>query len=79
MVIDTSIIIEHFRAKDKTSTALYKLVGANINISVITLYEFFIGSKANTRLQDILSISEQVTVLSFGEETALIAAEFIAN
>ncbi|MBI4649037.1 MAG: type II toxin-antitoxin system VapC family toxin [Bacteroidia bacterium] len=47
IIIDTSVLIEYFRKKDKTRTFFYELSGkyAEIGISVITKYEIFVGSK----------------------------------
>jgi predicted nucleic acid-binding protein len=45
ILLDTSILIEHFRKKDKSKTTLYKLSEKNyrFSISTVTYYEIFIG------------------------------------
>ena len=46
ILLDTSILIEMFRAKDKTATSFYKLSKENNDfpISILTHYEIFRGS-----------------------------------
>lgn len=45
IVIDTNIFIDFLRAKNKTTTALYKIAdNLNICISSVTLYELLMGA-----------------------------------
>lgn len=46
MLLDTSVLVEHFRKKDKTSTFFYHLAERHdeFAISAITHYEILIGS-----------------------------------
>jgi len=48
VLVDTSLLIEYCRTFDKSKTLLFKLIGNyNFEISVITEYEFLIGSNIN--------------------------------
>jgi len=45
MVIDTSIVIEHLRAKDKSATTLFNLPEEeDLFISTVTLFELYSGA-----------------------------------
>ncbi len=46
ILLDSSVLIELFRAHDKTKTLFYKLAATenNFAISIITHYEVFLGS-----------------------------------
>ena len=51
VLVDTTIIIDHLRKKNKSSTIFFKLVSDNydLHISVITLFELLSGAiTANT-------------------------------
>ena len=52
ILLDTSILIEMFRKKDKTDTFLYQISKENNDfaISILTHYEIFRGSNS---IQDI--------------------------
>jgi tRNA(fMet)-specific endonuclease VapC len=59
--LDTSILIDFFRSKDKETTAFYKLSeNYDFAISIITRYEFALGFKdpENPFLKDLLSDME---------------------
>ncbi len=48
MLLDTSVLIDYFRKKDKASTLLHELAlsDAVMKLSVITEYEIFVGATA---------------------------------
>jgi|SRR5882762_1844176 predicted nucleic acid-binding protein len=76
MVVDTSIFIDHFRAKDKSTTALFKLSTTNkLFISSVTLYELYIGAPTKDKEIDIRFLTEGLTVLPFSEKESIKAAQ----
>jgi len=50
-VVDTSVLIEYFRSKDKLATRLYRLIqdGRRMVLSVIVLFEIWAGADASQR------------------------------
>ena len=77
MLLDTSVLVEHFRKKDKTSTYFFQLSEQNDDfaISTITHYEILSGSN---NLQDAFweAFFSNLTILPFdlacSTESALI-------
>lgn len=50
MVVDTSVIIEHLRAKNKLATTLYSLPDtSNFFISSISVYELYMGASTKEK------------------------------
>jgi predicted nucleic acid-binding protein len=50
-VVDTSLLIEYFRTKDKSSTRLYRLIqdGQQMLLSAVVIFELFAGADAVQR------------------------------
>lgn len=50
ILLDSSILVEHFRTKDKEASFFYQLASKepNFGISTVTKYEILIGSKDTT-------------------------------
>lgn len=70
-MIDTSIIIDYLRKKNKKKSQFYKSVGNyTLFVSTITLFEFFAGAKDERKRQDIDNIMEYVKILPFTKNTA---------
>lgn len=75
MVIDTGIFIDHLRSKQKTETTLYKLSdNDNLFISAVSLYELHMGATSSDKLQDIQTLTEDLTILPFDDQVAVKAA-----
>ncbi|MFD1628594.1 type II toxin-antitoxin system VapC family toxin [Pseudopedobacter beijingensis] len=71
MVIDTSIFIDHLRAKDKHTTTLYLLPeNPEIYISTVTLYELYMGATTKEKENDIKILTEDLIKLDFTKEIA---------
>jgi predicted nucleic acid-binding protein len=80
MVIDSSIFIEYLRAKDKKSASLFQILDEEtLFISSVTLYELFIGATNETKWNDIMVLTEDLTVLPFSDEVAIEAARIYHN
>ncbi|TFF40065.1 type II toxin-antitoxin system VapC family toxin [Mucilaginibacter psychrotolerans] len=76
MVVDTSLIIEHVRSKNKLNTTLYQISNQpDLFVSAITIYELYMGVKSKTMDDDIKLVLSNLTVLPFSNEVALKAAE----
>ncbi len=72
MVIDSSLFIEHLRAKDKSATALSRLPdSATLYISTVTLYELHMGATTDQKRRDIEILTSELQILPFDEEAAL--------
>jgi tRNA(fMet)-specific endonuclease VapC len=68
MVIDTSLFIEHIRAKDKLSTTLYSLSDEpNLFITSISVYELYMGAKTKEKQQELHHLTGHLPVLPFTE------------
>ena len=80
LLIDTSIIIEYLRKKDKKKSQFYKIVGNyNLFSSAVTLFELFAGAKDEQKLNDIDYVLEYIEIIPFTRETAKLAGEIYLN
>ncbi len=74
--LDTSVLIDYYRKKDKSKSLFYKLTERYglFAVSAITEYELYLG---NSEGQNIFwdNFFSQITVLSFDSETAKKAVE----
>jgi predicted nucleic acid-binding protein len=71
LLIDTSIIIDHLRKKNKKKSRYYHIVDKYaLFISTITVFELYAGAVNDQKKQDILNILEYVTILPFTTTTA---------
>lgn len=76
ILLDTDIIIEYLRSKDKSKTSLIKLLKKhNIFLSTITEFELFLGAKTFRHKNDITMLLNQIQVIPF----ALGCGEIAAN
>lgn len=76
MVIDTSVFIEHLRAKDRTKTTLFNLpFDTIIYVSAITVYELYAGATDLSKEKDIHTLLDGTTLLPFTEQTGAKAGE----
>ena len=70
-MIDTSIIIDHLRKKNKSKSQLYKIIdNPNLFVSTITIYELFAGAINEQKRKDINDFIVLVKILPFTRETA---------
>lgn len=76
MVVDTSIFIEHLRAKDKLKTSLYQISEqTKIFISAVSIYELYMGATTKEKENDIILLTEDLEVLSFTDSVSIKAAD----
>ncbi len=67
--IDTSILIDYYRKKDKTKSLFYMLTSAyeDFSVSIITEYEILIGSNDNAS-KFWRSIFDEIKILSYDKK-----------
>lgn len=71
LLIDTSIIIDHLRKKNKNESRLYHIVGRfTLFVSAITVFELFAGAINDQKKQDISHVLEYVKIIPFTRVTA---------
>jgi tRNA(fMet)-specific endonuclease VapC len=76
VLIDTSVLIDHFRKKDKKNTILYELSEKyDLYISVITEFEFLIGLKKINKIDSVSDIFSNLTILDFGSNCVKVAVD----
>ncbi len=84
MVIDSSIFIEHLRAKDKSKTTLANLpAGSMLYVSAVTVFELFSGANDSSKKRDVKKVLDEVLILPFhagvGEKAGEIFRELRAQ
>ncbi len=77
ILIDTSIIIEFLRKKDKRNTYLWKVKegGFNCFISTITIFELYAGAITDRHKQDLEKLLRWIEIIPFTQEIAKRSAE----
>ncbi|HEY4327172.1 MAG TPA: type II toxin-antitoxin system VapC family toxin [Mucilaginibacter sp.] len=76
MVIDTNIIIDHLRSKDKLASKLYQLSDEpTLYISAVSIYELYMGATSKDKEKDIKLVTESLIVLPFTDAVALQASK----
>ena len=81
IVVDTSIIIAHLRARTRTATDFERAVksGRTCHVSAVSVWEIEYGAIRAGRLSDLDHILPLVNVLPFGFREAQIAARIYAE
>jgi len=75
ILIDTDIVIEYLRNKDKSSTDLIKLMQDNdLFLSSISEFELYLGAKTDRHQKDLEMIFSEVDVIPFDFGCGKIAA-----
>ncbi|WP_028325153.1 type II toxin-antitoxin system VapC family toxin [Desulfatirhabdium butyrativorans] len=76
ILIDTDIVIEYLRNKDKSSTDLIKLMqDHDLFLSSITEFELYLGAKTASHQKDLEMIFSEVDVIPFDFGCGKIAAD----
>jgi tRNA(fMet)-specific endonuclease VapC len=64
MVVDTSIFIDYLRKKNKKNSSLFKLPDDKIlYVSVITVFELFLGATNEQKWQDVVLLTNDLNIL----------------
>ncbi|MFH0729354.1 MAG: type II toxin-antitoxin system VapC family toxin [Pseudomonadota bacterium] len=75
ILIDTDIVIEYLRNKDKSSTVLIRLMQDNdLFLSSISEFELYLGAKTARHKNDLEMIFSEVDVIPFDFGCGKIAA-----
>ncbi|MGI4750107.1 MAG: type II toxin-antitoxin system VapC family toxin [Janthinobacterium lividum] len=77
MVIDSNILIDHLRAKNKLSTNFYQLLLSKkeLFISAVSIYEIYLGAPTEDKRYGIELLIEGITILPFDYQASLLAAQ----
>jgi len=75
ILIDTDIVIEYLRSKDKASTTLIKMMQEHdVFLSSISEFELYLGAKTDRHQNDLKMLFGEVEVMSFDVGCGEIAA-----
>ena len=75
ILVDTSILIDYFRKKNKQNSMLYKLsLGNDIVTSAVCYFEFMVGAKT-IDLPFIHDLFQKIEILPFNTNVAQISAQ----
>ena len=75
MVIDSSVFIEHLRAKDKTQTTLANLpLDSTPFVAAVTWYELYMGATTPSKWTDVDNLLQPLPILVFDKIVAAKAA-----
>ena len=75
ILIDTDVVIEYLRSKDKPSTELIKLLQEHdVLLSSISEFELFLGAKTDRHQNDLEMLFSEVEVIPFDFGCGKIAA-----
>lgn len=79
IVADTSILIDHFRSRQKDNTILFKLSEKHaLFISSVTQFEFLVGTKPE-QMKHIKAIIDVFQILPFDSKCAEIASNIVKS
>ncbi|WP_221452834.1 type II toxin-antitoxin system VapC family toxin [Mucilaginibacter sp. FT3.2] len=76
ILLDTSILIEHFRKKDQTQTAFFQLAkaGQRFAVSTVTQYEIYAGA-FDDQIEYWNLFFQKMDILNFDAKVAVTASE----
>ncbi|HHE38315.1 MAG TPA: type II toxin-antitoxin system VapC family toxin, partial [Candidatus Cloacimonetes bacterium] len=76
VLIDTNIIIDFFRKRNKKNTILRSiLIDHNIYLSVVSIFEFECGVTNKVRKDEFQTLIEPFRILNFDLDCSLISAK----
>ena len=76
ILIDTDVVIEYLRSKDKSSTELIKLLQKHdVLLSSISEFELYLGAKTERHQTDLEMVFNEVEVIPFDFGCGRIAAK----
>jgi tRNA(fMet)-specific endonuclease VapC len=80
ILIDTDVVLEYLRNKEKLSTELIKLLQKhNVLLSSISEFELFLGAKTERHQRDLEMVFNEVEVIPFDFGCGKIAANIWKN
>ncbi len=77
ILVDTSVIIDFLRKKDKKRSHLWRIKELDFNclISTITAFELYAGAVSDIHKRDLQNLIKWMTVLPFTLQTAQISGD----
>lgn len=75
ILIDSNILIEYLRAKDKANTILFKFQECDFYISVISIFELLAGANRNEKKHQAKTLVENFIKVDFTEKDAELAGD----
>lgn len=77
ILVDTSILIDFLRKKNKEKSSLWKLKEKynDLTISSISVFELYAGATDNKKLADVKTILKWFDIIDFNEEIAEMSGE----
>lgn len=75
ILIDSNILIEYLRAKDKENTILFKFQECDFYISVISIFELLAGANTTEKKQQAKTLVENFIKVDFTEKDAELAGD----
>jgi tRNA(fMet)-specific endonuclease VapC len=80
ILIDTDVVIEYLRSKDKAATALIRLMQQyDVYLSSITEFELFLGARTDRHKSDLEMLFNEIEVVAFDFGCGQIAANIWKN
>ena len=80
LLVDTSIIIDFLRKKDKSKAVFWEYIqNYDCHISTITHFELFCGANSKLKRDELNTILKYLTIVEFSKETSLKSAEIFIN
>jgi tRNA(fMet)-specific endonuclease VapC len=79
MVVDSSILINYLRIKNKTKSPLFKFLQDDLFISAISVYEVMMGATDKTKEEYCLRLLYGLDVLNFDRIVAEKSSEIFFN
>ncbi|RQP14149.1 MAG: PIN domain-containing protein [Parapedobacter sp.] len=69
MVIDTSLFIEHLRAKDKSKTKLYGIANnRELFVSAVSIYELYMGATTDEKRRDVEYLTDELPLATLNRK-----------
>lgn len=76
LLVDTSVIIEFLRKKNKKNSVLWKLVGQfDLFISSITTFELYAGANSSKKQKDLDILMKGFSIIDFSDEISIRSAK----
>ena len=80
MVVDSTVFIEHLRAKDRTKTVLANLpANSLLYVSAVTVFELFCGATDPGKHQDVQKVLKNVLILPMNSAVGEKAGEIFRD
>ncbi len=80
ILIDTSIVIDYLRKKNKAKSQFIKLFQKyELYISVISIFELYNGATTDSKRNDIKSVCNNIDIIDFDLSSAKLSSKIFRN